>query len=166
MNDGLSIWLSEARDNQEVSKQYLHEIKYNKISDFDTILQDTHRQVFDKVDCLQCANCCRTIPAMITDEDIRRISKHLKISSKSFKKRHVLDDTYSGMTLNGVPCRFLNGDNTCAIYEVRPEACRRYPHTDEKEYPNRIQLNLQNTLVCPAAYLVLKQLYQSMTDQR
>jgi Fe-S-cluster containining protein len=27
-------------------------------------------------------------------------------------------------------------DNKCSIYEVRPKACREYPHTDRKNLPD------------------------------
>ena len=86
------------------------------------------------------------------------IASVLEISAKQFKKKYVLEDINGEMTLNGVPCRFLQADNHCSIYDHRPEACRRFPHTDEKEYVRRTSLNLANTMVCPAASQVLMQL--------
>jgi len=41
-------------------------------------------------------------------------------------------------------------DNTCNIYDVRPKACREYPHTDRKNMTQIMSLTFRNTLVCPA----------------
>ncbi len=32
-----------------------------------------------------------------------------------------------------MPCPFLGDDNLCSIYDVRPKACREFPHTDRKK---------------------------------
>lgn len=122
------------------------------------IIKDTHEEVFAKTDCLTCANCCKTAPPLLTEEDIHRISKALGLSVKQFSKTYVLLDFNGDKTFNIVPCRFLMDNNACSIYDIRPSACRRYPHTDEKEYPKRTQLNVANTMICPAAYQILEKL--------
>ena len=59
------------------------------------------------------------------------------------------------MSFKNVPCVFLESDHSCRIYDIRPEACRRFPHTDEKAYSQRYKLNLKNTMICPAAARVV-----------
>jgi Fe-S-cluster containining protein len=39
------------------------------------------------------------------------------------------------------PCPFLGVDNYCSIYEVRPKACREYPHTDRDKFHQLLNLS-------------------------
>ena len=52
----------------------------------------------------------------------------------------------------------LGGDNLCSIYDVRPKACREFPHTDRKKIHQINHLTIKNTLTCPAAYLFVEKL--------
>jgi Fe-S-cluster containining protein len=150
--------LHEATVNKIENELYLKNITSQGNEANFQELKSIHTSVFNRTDCLSCANCCRTTPALVTLEDVRRIGRSLGLSAKQFLKQYVLEDYNGEMTLNGVPCRFLGDDNSCTIYEIRPEACRRYPHTDEKQYFKRTYINLANTVICPAAYQILEQL--------
>jgi uncharacterized protein len=121
-------------------------------------LKETHVQVFKEADCLQCANCCKTTPALLIPDDVHRISKHLQISNKQFIRSFTIEDINGEISLNSIPCRFLQEDHKCSIYEIRPVACRRYPHTDEESFASRPLLNQANTIVCPAAFQIVKRL--------
>lgn len=121
-----------------------------------------HEEVFAETDCLTCANCCKTSPPIVTRKDAKRIAKSLGIPPKTFIRHYLIEDYDGSLMMNGVPCTFLQGDNTCKIYEVRPEACRRYPHTDELQFKNRPKLNALNTVVCPAAESIVRRLMQTM----
>jgi Fe-S-cluster containining protein len=55
-----------------------------------------------------------------------------------------------------VPCTFLGADNYCSIYEVRPKACREFPHTDRKKFQQISNLTLKNVAICPAAYAIVE----------
>ena len=70
----------------------------------------------------------------------------------------------SWQVIQKVPCTFLNDDNTCQIYEVRPKACREYPHTNQDNFFRRGKLNAKNTLVCPAAFEIVKRLKSSLNS--
>ncbi len=124
-------------------------------------LDSIHNSVFNNINCLDCANCCITTPAITLSSDIKRISKHLGLSKKQFTRKYIIDDLTGDKVFNHVPCVFLKEDNKCSIYEVRPTACRRFPHTDEPEFIKRPKWNAQNTLVCPAAYLVVEEIKKS-----
>jgi hypothetical protein len=56
------------------------------------------------------------------------------------------------------PCPFLMPDNYCMIYEVRPRACREYPHTDRARFHQILKLTWRNTLVCPAVLEIVEEL--------
>ncbi len=153
--------IQNAKDLKKENEVFLRDIKSANPTQFYTHLKETHDAVFAKTDCLTCANCCKSSPPLITKSDIRRIASHLNISNKNFERQYVITDYNGEMSFSFVPCRFLQEDNTCAIYEVRPDACRRYPHTDEREYALRARLNVENTIVCPAAAKILNQLKQT-----
>lgn len=118
-------------------------------------------KAFEKIDCLSCANCCKSSPPLIEQEDISRISKHLGISKKQFKKKYVLEDINGDLSFISVPCIFLEEDNSCSIYEIRPKACRRYPHMDENNFYKLRRLHSKNVLSCPIAYEVVRQIKKS-----
>lgn len=121
-------------------------------------LKDIHAQVFSEVDCMKCANCCRTTPAIVTKKDAKRIAPILNMPPKTFLRKYTIEDISGDIVMNTVPCPFLQGDNACKIYDVRPDACRQYPHTDEDAYFQRAKLNAENTIVCPAAYHIAKKI--------
>ena len=123
-----------------------------------------HDEVFSQTDCLECANCCKTCPPIITTDDITRISKYLKISKKQFKRKYILEDIDGSLSLNSVPCHFLQADNKCSIYDIRPEACRNYPHSRQRGFSARAKLNAKNTLICPAMYKIVKRLMTDLSD--
>jgi len=158
MDSLIGNWKDYSKEQKEENNRFLKDVWTLPKDEFQTSLVEAHRDAFQKIDCLDCANCCKTTPAIITKSDIARIAKHLNTSPKQFLRQYVIEDINGDMMLNGVPCRFLNADNSCNIYDVRPDACRRYPHTDEKEYVNRTALNLANTIVCPAAFYIVQKL--------
>ncbi len=41
------------------------------------------------------------------------------------------------------------------IYDVRPKACREFPHTDRKKFHQIADLTLKNVAICPAAYNIV-----------
>jgi len=62
------------------------------------------------------------------------------------------------MVLKTAPCTFLDQDNSCSIYDVRPKACSEYPHTNRKKFIKITDLTLQNTEVCPAVFNIVETL--------
>ena len=58
--------------------------------------------------------------------------------------------------LQSVPCSFLDAENYCMIYDVRPKACREFPHTDRKKFQQIDGLTLKNVAICPAAFNIVE----------
>lgn len=124
----------------------------------DELMRDLHEKVFEEVDCLRCANCCRTTGPLLTSQDVARISKHLKMSEGSFVSTYLRTDEDGDMVFRSMPCPFLGSDNYCVIYENRPRACREFPHTDQKGQLNILHLTRKNARICPAVARMLQQL--------
>jgi Fe-S-cluster containining protein len=109
-----------------------------------------HEKAFRNRDCLNCANCCKTTSPIFRNVDIERISKSLGIKTVNFVSKYLKIDEDNDYVLKSSPCAFLAEDNTCSIYEVRPLACREYPHTNRKNMYQILDLTSENMLICPA----------------
>lgn len=139
-------------------KKFLEGLKRKPPKDLDYQVQEVHGEVFSKIDCLSCANCCKTTGPLFTSKDVERISKHLRMKESDFEAKYLRVDEDEDLVLQNLPCHFLADDNTCSIYEVRPKACREFPHTDRKKIYQINSLTLQNTLICPAAFAFVERL--------
>lgn len=139
---------------------FLQYYKKNKkrMEKMDTIVHQLHTQISEQVDCLLCANCCRSLGPAIYDKDIERMSKALRIKPSEVVKTYLRIDEDNDYVFRSMPCPFLMADNYCSIYESRPKACREYPHTDRKKFSQLYKLTVKNTSTCPIAYEVLKKL--------
>jgi len=120
--------------------------------------QSAHDRVFGRIDCLQCANCCKGLPALVQKGDIQRISRHLGMPEKDFVLNYTRMDDDGDRVLRGAPCPFLGPDNACSIYEHRPRSCRQYPHTGNNQFVDNLMLHGQNIRWCPAVFHILEAL--------
>ncbi len=150
-------WEKAAKENQKAYKRMLEKGNKNKMLN---ALPDLHEEAFSKIDCLQCANCCKNYSPRFKNPDIKRIAKLLRMKEGEFTDKYLYLDKENDYVLKTSPCPFLADDNTCNIYEDRPSDCRRYPYTDEDVLLKRIPLTLKNATVCPATYVVLEKLMQ------
>lgn len=147
-----------AKDKHNENKKYLDKLKKKPPKDLDYQMQEIHQKVFDNTDCLKCANCCKTTGPLFTSADIERIAKYLKMKPHQFTQKYLRIDEDNDFVLQSVPCTFLDADNYCMIYDVRPKACREYPHTDRKKFNQITDLTLKNVSICPAAFAVVEQM--------
>lgn len=152
-----------ALEKQAENKRYFQKLKRRLPKNLDVIMQELHTKEFEKTDCLTCANCCKTTSPIFTDKDIERIAKHLKMKVVHFISSYLKKDEDNFYVLQSAPCTFLDTtDNTCFIYDVRPKACREYPHTDRKRFSQITNLTIKNTEICPAAYNIVEALKKKL----
>jgi Fe-S-cluster containining protein len=147
-----------AKDKHAENKKYFDKLKRKPPKQLDYLMTDIHEEVFDKTDCLACANCCKTTGPLFTAADIERIAAHLKMKPQQFVQKYLHVDEDGDHVLQHVPCTFLDSENYCLIYEVRPKACREYPHTNRRKFNQITDLTLKNTAICPAAFAVVEEM--------
>ena len=147
-----------AKDERKANKKFFRKLSRRPPRQLDATVAALHEEVFAEVDCLQCANCCKTTSPIFRDIDIERIARHLGIRPAAFVDRYLQLDAEEDYVLKVAPCPFLGPDNYCSIYEVRPKACREYPHTDRKNFHQILDLTLKNTAICPAAFELVQRL--------
>lgn len=149
--------LTKARLSLSKNQKYFKKLKKHK-KNLDKEVHTLHDQVFEEVDCLTCANCCITTGPMIFNSDIERIAKYLKKKPATFIDEYLKVDEDNDYVFHSMPCPFLAEDNHCLIYEVRPKACREYPHTNRKNQHQLLNRTLKNTLICPAVNKIFDRL--------
>jgi len=155
--DILKNWERKSAENQKKYKQFLARVDKNKVL---KALPGLHEEAFEKIDCLQCANCCKNYSPRFKTPDVKRISRLLKMRESEFIEKYLRVDEEGDFVVNTKPCPFLGADNYCSIYEDRPSDCRRFPYTDEDVFIKRKELTLKNSTFCPITYFVLEGLIE------
>ncbi|GMV78295.1 MAG: hypothetical protein AMXMBFR79_14260 [Chitinophagaceae bacterium] len=148
-------WQKKSEENKKKYKHFLQRADKNKTL---KQLPALHEEAFEKIDCLQCAACCKNYSPRFKTTDIKRISKHLKLKESVFIDTYLTLDSDGDYVVQSLPCPFLGKDNFCTIYENRPSDCKRFPYTDEDVLLKRTQITLKNASFCPAVYYVLEKL--------
>ncbi|MEZ5017774.1 MAG: YkgJ family cysteine cluster protein [Flavipsychrobacter sp.] len=135
--------------------------KLDKIvpEDFQSLVAEEDKKMWEKVDCLECANCCKTMTPTYSTKDIKRIAAHFDMTPKEFKKKWLYqeEDTKDWMNTS-TPCQFLGKDNKCSIYEIRPVDCAEFPHHNKKDFEDYNDTFIQNVHRCPATYELVNSL--------
>ncbi|MEO1449827.1 MAG: YkgJ family cysteine cluster protein [Bacteroidota bacterium] len=154
--------LDEATAQRAETKRYFQRLRRKKPKPLDQTVAALHEEVFAEVDCLLCANCCRTTSPVFTDQDIDRIAKRLRMKPAKFVEMYLHLDEEQDYVLNEAPCPFLGADYYCSIYKDRPKACREYPHTQRKRFHQVLNLTLKNAEICPATHRIVSRLKQEL----
>lgn len=148
----------KAKEKWLENKKYFAKLKKKQRKRLDLMMNEIHDEEFKRTDCLTCANCCKTTSPIFTEKDISRISKYLKMKDEKFISQYLQRDTDDFLVLKTAPCTFLDQDNSCFIYDVRPKACSEYPHTNRKKFIQITDLTLKNTEICPAVFNIVETL--------
>jgi len=154
----LEKFKEESQNRSKGNKAFLEKIRRRKHKNLDKVVHQLHNDAFDHINCLECANCCKTTSPIVIDRDIDRIAKHLKLKPSQMIEQYLQLDEEGDYVFRKTPCPFLMPDNYCMIYEVRPRACREYPHTDRARFHQILKLTWRNTLVCPAVLEIVEEL--------
>lgn len=133
-------------------------LKTKKPKNLDDVVHGFHDEAFARFNCLDCANCCKTIGPRLIDKDIERLAKHLKMKTAEFLSQYILTDEDGDYVFKEHPCPFLLPDNYCMVYENRPKACREYPHTDRKRFYQILTLSHKNCETCPVVFEIFEEL--------
>ncbi|WP_459210597.1 YkgJ family cysteine cluster protein [Aquimarina rhabdastrellae] len=158
MQDFINNLPALAKDKHNENKRFFAKLKKKPPKHLDQMMQELHDEEFEATNCLECANCCKTTGPLFTPKDVDRIAKHLKMKSHQFETQYLRTDEDGDLVLQQTPCAFLDTDNYCLIYDVRPKACREYPHTDRKKFHQITNLTIRNVAMCPATYNIVEKM--------
>ena len=155
-----------AKDTHYETKKFFAKLRKKPPKKLDDTMERLHTETFEKIDCLECGNCCKTTGPLFINADVKRISKYLKIKPGAFETQYLRRDEDDDLVLKKTPCAFLADDNYCMIYDVRPKACSEFPHTNQKKFQQITDLTLENVAICPAAFTIVEKMKASMFDHK
>tara|TARA_B100001109_G_scaffold254003_1_gene252763 strand:- start:1860 stop:2348 length:489 start_codon:yes stop_codon:yes gene_type:complete len=150
--------INNAKSKRKEINKVLKKLKQRPPKNLDQIFQQQHEEVFEEIDCLACANCCKTTSPIFYDKDVERMASHFRMKPAEFFENYLRIDEDGDQVLKSSPCPFLLEDNKCMAYESRPKACREYPHTNRKRMYQILDLTAKNTRICPAVVKVVERL--------
>lgn len=149
-----------AARHKELLKQMRYLSRLNK-GGFDQSVYDFHDEVFARIDCTKCGNCCRAMSPRFRETDIKLLCKETGLSPKAFAGTYLKDDEEGvGYVLKELPCPFQNADNTCSVYDQRTLSCRDFPHTRARNVQKKLVGLAYDSQVCPAAYLIIEKILE------
>jgi Fe-S-cluster containining protein len=157
--DLLDNWQKKSLDHQKRYKQFLSRAEPRKVI---RELPALHEAAFEKINCLDCAACCKNYSPRFKTPDIKRISKSLKMKESVFIETYLRLDEDGDYVVNSKTSPFVGEDNMCSIYDVRPSDCERFPYTDEDVIIRRQAITLKNSGFCPIVYFVLENLIEKI----
>jgi len=155
--DLIEKWRGQVKNTLLLKKRFKAISKLNVRSSI-AKAEKIDTEVFEEMDCLECANCCKSIPPILSNRDVKRISKHVGMTKSQFAEKYLITDEDGDVVMNTSPCPFLQEDNKCEIYDFRPTACRQYPHSGEGQFFQNLSLHKRNVKYCPALFEITKRL--------
>jgi Fe-S-cluster containining protein len=158
MDEILKTLPAQAKDKHIENKKFFVKLKKKPPKHLDALMLELHEAEFERTNCLDCANCCKTTGPLVTDKDVSRIARHFKMKEQHFIETYLRVDEDNDFVMQSLPCPFLGADNYCSIYVVRPKACREFPHTDRRKFQQISKLTLKNVAICPAAFNIVEEM--------
>lgn len=157
----LTVFKTKSESQSVQNRKFLTGLKKRNPREVDDAFHMLHEEVFSEMDCLTCANCCKTTSPIFYQTDIERMAKALRMKPGDFIEKYLRIDEDKDYVLKSSPCPFLDAENYCTVYTDRPKACREYPHTNRKKMVQIMDLTYKNTLVCPAVLEMVERMQVS-----
>jgi len=152
---------------KRLMKQYRRKFRYFltrletvKPRGLDAVVKEADKDVWKETDCLQCANCCKTMTPTFTPADIKRIAAHFGQNPDEFKDKWLYKERSTGDWMNKKqPCQFLDlKTNKCSIYAIRPADCAGFPHHTKRHFTEWVHVYKQNVEYCPATFRLVEKM--------
>ena len=152
---------------KRLMKQYRRKFRYFltrletvKPRGLDSVVKEADKEVWKETDCLQCANCCKTMTPTFTPTDIKRIAAHFGQTPDEFKEKWLYKERSTGDWMNKKqPCQFLDlKTNKCSIYSIRPADCAGFPHHTKRHFTEWVHVYKQNVEYCPATFRLVEKM--------
>lgn len=144
-------------------RRFINKTIKNPPAGIDKLTTVVAKEVWEEVDCLSCANCCKKMTPTFTKQDIKRISAHFNQTPEAFSKQWLQKERNQDMVNKSQPCQFLNLENNmCSIYEIRPVDCSGFPHLTRKKWNEYAHWHIQNIDYCPATFKMVEKMVERL----
>ena len=138
-------------------RRYLH-AHHAPVEPFQILAHEIER----KIDCKQCANCCRRMIVEVTPAEIEKIAAYFGVPVQDVMQRFFEpepgDSGHKIIRSEHGACTFLDG-NLCSIYDARPTACREFPHVAVGAHTlgARMESVCRHSSICPILYNAIEE---------
>jgi Fe-S-cluster containining protein len=161
----LRSFKQKVRYHKKKFKKFLTQLEKHPPRGIENTTAKLEKEVWKEVDCLTCANCCKTMTPTFTPADLKRISAHFGQTVEEFKKKWLYKDRGGDWMNRKQPCQFLNlEDNKCSIYSIRPADCAGFPHLPKK-MKDYVHVHKQNVEYCPATYKMVEKMINTLNGK-
>lgn len=154
--------LKEAELEYESNKKLIMTLKKVRAKSLDREFNMLNDRAFEEIDCLECGNCCRHTGPRFQKKDVIKLAKRFRCRTVAFQNEFLMVDEEDDLVFKHIPCKFLADDNYCIYYEDRPKGCHDFPYTHKTRLRNYLRETMENTKICPAVYLMVKWLKESL----
>lgn len=145
-------------------RSFLNKTEKNPPRGIDKLTPVIEKEVWQEIDCLSCANCCKKMTPTFTPQDLKRISAHFNETPEAFRKKWLVKDRNKDLVNKTQPCQFLNlKDNKCSIYAIRPVDCAGFPHLSKKKWSEYAHVHKQNIDYCPATFRMVEKMMEKVS---
>ncbi len=149
---------------EEENWQFRSFLKGRDEAEIDKLIHDMNQELFMQINCIACSNCCKLTSTVLNERDITRIAGHLNLSADDFCKQYLRGDDDGDLVIKSLPCPFLTPQG-CSIYDIRPELCREYPHTNKDDMISRLVNLVNNSVICPVVFEIFERLKEIYKDE-
>ena len=96
-----------AEGKNEQFKKTLKQLRKLKDNQVDALFHDAHEKVFSEINCLDCAACCTHVGPLWTKQDVKRVSKVLKMKEGDFEATYLKIDEDNDYVFQSMPGQAL-----------------------------------------------------------
>jgi uncharacterized protein len=82
----LRSFRQKARHHKRTFRRFLTKFEKNMPRNADKLAAESEKELWDELNCLSCANCCKQMSPTYSVADIKRIAAHQDMSSAEFKR--------------------------------------------------------------------------------
>ena len=132
----------QSRNKEKENRKFLSLLKKKDSRRVDAVFHAVHKEVFEEVDCLQCANCCRTTSPIFYQHDIERVARSLRMKPGDFVEKYLRIDVDRDYVLKSSPCPFLEPTQQSPRYGFKLPELRVF---ELKPISERLQLVCQRS---------------------
>ena len=155
-----------AKEKEAENEAFREHLKHCMIptDELDAIVHRLDAYVASKIDCRECANCCRELAAALGRKDVARLAQAEGITPAQFERKYLdKTDEPDRFLIRQKPCAFLVG-KLCRHYDARPESCSEFPFLRKADFATRSMMALWNLSYCPIVYNVYELLKAEIAE--
>src|SRR6267154_1218328 len=92
MYQSLEVFKKEMKKHLKEYTTFLRGLPRRKLKGLSSKFYRLHKEAYSKIDCGQCANCCKVMTPTYTKSEVKRISAHVGMTEKEYWKKYLKKD--------------------------------------------------------------------------